>query len=132
MPYLFRLADAGDGYLPQPLAGSRTRHRFRLPCDPVSLLYDDRADLAIVSEAEDNPDIACMPLFRYDMVALLANDHPLVVKPCLDAADFASETLITYPVPDGMLDLVKKVLKPAGVKPQRRQQVDHRHLATGC
>lgn len=88
--------------------------------DPVGLLYDDRADLAIVSEAEDNPDIACLPLFRYDMVALVANDHPLAAKPWLEAADFADETLITYPVPDEMLDLMKKVLKPAGIKPQRR------------
>lgn len=88
--------------------------------DPVSLLYEDRADLAIISEVEDTPDIACLPLFSFDMVALLANDHPLTGKPWLDAADFATETLITYPVADDMLDLVKKVLKPAGVKPQRR------------
>ncbi|SFN39277.1 LysR family transcriptional regulator, regulator for metE and metH [Formivibrio citricus] len=88
--------------------------------DPVSLLYEDRADLAIISEVEDNPDIACLPLFSFDMVALLANDHPLTAKPRLEAADFATETLITYPVADEMLDLVKKVLKPAGIKPQRR------------
>lgn len=88
--------------------------------DPVSLLYEDRADLAIISEVEDNPDIACLPLFSFDMVALLANDHPLTSKPWLEASDFAAETLITYPVADEMLDLVKKVLKPAGVKPQRR------------
>lgn len=88
--------------------------------DPVGLLYEDRADLAIVSEPEDNPDIACLPLFRYDMVGLVAKDHPLAAKTFLDAADFTDETLITYPVPDDMLDLLKKVLKPAGVNPQRR------------
>lgn len=88
--------------------------------DPVSLLYESRADLAIVSEPEDNPDIACLPLFRYDMVGLVAKDHPLAAKTFLEAADFATETLITYPVPDDMLDLLKKVLKPAGINPQRR------------
>jgi LysR family transcriptional regulator for metE and metH len=36
------------------------------------------------------------------------------------AADFADQTLITYPVPDDMLDLVRQVLRPAGVEPPRR------------
>ncbi|WP_028448883.1 MULTISPECIES: LysR family transcriptional regulator [Chitinibacter] len=88
--------------------------------DPVQLLFEDRADLAIVSEVESQPELAHLPLFSYDMVALLANDHPLVHKPYLEAADFAEETLITYPVPDEMLDLLRKVLKPAGINPKRR------------
>jgi LysR family transcriptional regulator for metE and metH len=44
---------------------------------------------------------------------LLAQDH-------LEAGDFAGQTLITYPVPDDMLDLVRQVLRPAGVEPPRR------------
>ena len=88
--------------------------------DPVQLLFEDRADLAIVSVPEAEAGITHLPLFAYDMVALLARDHPLSRKPYLDAADFADETLITYPVPDEMLDLVRQVLKPAGVNPKRR------------
>ncbi|WP_255990748.1 LysR family transcriptional regulator [Chitinolyticbacter albus] len=88
--------------------------------DPVGLIFEDRADLAIVSEREDEARIAHFPLFAYDMVALVARDHPLADKPVLEATDFADETLITYPVPDDMLDLVRKVLRPAGVNPKRR------------
>ncbi|QLI83131.1 LysR family transcriptional regulator [Chitinibacter fontanus] len=88
--------------------------------DPVQLLYEDRADIAIVSEVESQPELSHLPLFSYDMVALLATDHALASKPYLDAADFANETLITYPVPDEMLDLLRKVLKPAGINPKRR------------
>lgn len=88
--------------------------------DPVGLIFEDRADLAIVSEREIEARITHFPLFAYDMVALLARDHPLASKPLLDAADFADETLITYPVPDDMLDLIRKVLRPAGVNPKRR------------
>lgn len=88
--------------------------------DPVQLLFEDRAELAIVSEDEGHPDIICLPLFRYEMVALMANDHPLAAKPFLSAEDFQDETLISYPIPDEMLDLVRKVLKPAGVNPKRR------------
>ena len=41
-------------------------------------------------------------------------------KSWIDAADFADETLITYPVPDEMLDVMKHCLTPAGVNPRRR------------
>ncbi|QLG87377.1 LysR family transcriptional regulator [Chitinibacter bivalviorum] len=88
--------------------------------DPVQLLYEDRADIAIVSEVENQPELTHLPLFSYDMVALIATDHALADKPYLEAADFATDTLITYPVPDEMLDLLRKVLKPAGINPKRR------------
>jgi LysR family transcriptional regulator for metE and metH len=89
--------------------------------DPVGLLHQDRAELAIVSElAEDEAGIAYHPLFSFEIVALLPRGHALLGKPWLEAGDFADHTLITYPVPDDMLDLVRSVLRPAGVKPPRR------------
>lgn len=90
--------------------------------DPVGLLHQDRAELAIVSESaeEQEAGIVFHPLFSFDMVALLPNGHAWLSKPWLEAADFAESTLITYPVPDEMLDLVRRVLSPAGVNPPRR------------
>ena len=60
------------------------------------------------------------PLFRYESVALMSPRHPLAAKPWLEASDFAAETLITYPVPDEMLDVMKHCLIPAGSNPRRR------------
>jgi LysR family transcriptional regulator for metE and metH len=60
------------------------------------------------------------PLFRYESVALMSPRHRLAAKPWLSAADFANETLITYPVPDEMLDVMKHCLTPAGINPKRR------------
>lgn len=89
--------------------------------DPVGLLHQDRADVAIVSEVdEDERDVAVHPLFEFDIVAILPLGHPLLARDHLVAGDFADETLITYPVPDEMLDLVRQVLRPAGVEPPRR------------
>lgn len=88
--------------------------------DPVGLLLTHRADLAIVSEAEPIAGIAYQPLFSYEMVGICAPDHPLAHKPIWDASDFANETLITYPVPDDMLDLLRKILLPQGINPTRR------------
>ncbi|MDO5070304.1 MAG: LysR family transcriptional regulator [Neisseria zoodegmatis] len=88
--------------------------------DPVGLLLQHRADLAIVSEATPQQGIAYQPLFAYGMVGICAKDHPLAAKAVWEAEDFADETLITYPVPDDMLDLLRKILLPKGVNPARR------------
>ncbi|AHG72783.1 Transcriptional regulator [Mannheimia sp. USDA-ARS-USMARC-1261] len=88
--------------------------------DTVGLLLSHRADLAIVSEVEENSSIICKPLFSYEMVGICSKDHPLAAKEVWEAKDFKDETLITYPVPDDMLDLLRKVLNPAGIKVTRR------------
>jgi LysR family transcriptional regulator for metE and metH len=90
--------------------------------DPVGLLHQDRAELAIVSELNDAEEtgIVFHPLFSFEIVGLLPQGHALLGKPALQAADFADQTLITYPVPDEMLDLVRRVLVPAGISPARR------------
>ncbi|MFD1244165.1 LysR family transcriptional regulator [Paralysiella testudinis] len=88
--------------------------------DPVGLLLTHRADLAIVSEAAAQNGIVYQPLFAYEMVGICAKDHPLGDKAVWQAADFAAETLISYPVPDDMLDLLRKILLPAGINPARR------------
>ncbi len=88
--------------------------------DPVGLLLTHRADLAIVSENTPLAGIAYQPLFAYEMVGICAPDHPLAHKEVWQAEDFIDETLITYPVPDDMLDLLKKILLPKGIHPKRR------------
>lgn len=88
--------------------------------EPVDLLLEGRADLAVVSVAEERPGISYLPLFRYEIVALLAPGHVLADRPFLVAEDFENQTLISYPVPDQALDLVQRVLRPAGVIPERR------------
>lgn len=89
--------------------------------DPVGLLHQDRAELAVVSEVDrDEAGIVVHPLFEFEIVALLPNGHALLGRPQVEAADFGTETLITYPVPDEMLDLVRRVLRPAGIEPPRR------------
>ena len=88
--------------------------------DAVGLLLSHRADWAVVQEVEETPGIVYKPLFSYEMVGLCAKDHPLATKEVWQAEDFIDQTLITYPVPDDMLDLLRKVLHPKGVNPTRR------------
>lgn len=88
--------------------------------DPIGLLHQDRADLAIVAEADAAEAVTYHPLFRFQIVGLVGNDHALARKAALEAEDFRDETLIAYPVPDDMLDIVRQVLRPAGIEPKRR------------
>ncbi|OOF59645.1 LysR family transcriptional regulator [Rodentibacter myodis] len=88
--------------------------------DPVGLLLSHRADCVIVSEMEANDEVIFRPLFSYEMVGICSKDHPLAAKPIWQAEDFVDETWVTYPVPDDMLDLLRKVLKPKGINPTRR------------
>ncbi|WP_150539309.1 LysR family transcriptional regulator [Actinobacillus vicugnae] len=88
--------------------------------DTVGLLLTHRADWAVVAEAEETDGIIYRPLFSYEMVGICAKDHPLASKDVWQAEDFIDETWITYPVPDDMLDLLRKVLRPAGINPIRR------------
>ena len=89
--------------------------------DPLPLLDHGEAELAIIHDRHDaHPDVAFSPLFRYESVALMSPRHRLAAKPWLEAADFAAETLITYPVPDEMLDVMKHCLTPANINPKRR------------
>jgi LysR family transcriptional regulator for metE and metH len=89
--------------------------------DPLPLLERGEAELAVIhDEQPPQANVVFSPLFRYESVALMSPRHRLASKSWLDAADFAGETLITYPVPDEMLDLMKHCLTPAGINPKRR------------
>ncbi len=88
--------------------------------DPLGLINEGRADLVITSHAPKRAGIHYEALFRYEVLALVAKYHPLARKPFLTARDFAHETVVTYPIPDERIDLVREVLAPAGISPQRR------------
>jgi len=88
--------------------------------NPLALLADNKADLVIGSECKSRRGLVHHPLFRFEILAVLPTDHPLRTKRFLTAPDFAKDTLITYAVPDDRIDLIRRVLKPAGVRPKLR------------
>src|SRR6218665_1406452 len=57
--------------------------------DPIALVLQGRAET-----------VDYHALFRFEIVALLANGHALTRHSQLAAEHFADQTLITYPVPD--------------------------------
>jgi LysR family transcriptional regulator for metE and metH len=88
--------------------------------DPWHLLHAGKADVVIGGLPEKIKDLQHLALFKFEIMAVLPPDHALRNQSRLLAADFADETLITYPVPEARIDLIRQVLQPAGIPFQRR------------
>jgi LysR family transcriptional regulator for metE and metH len=91
--------------------------------DPWHLLVEDKADVVIgglPDKIKNNKEFEHLPLFKFEIMAVLATDHPLRNKARLSAEDFSNETLITYPVPEERIDVIRQVLKPADIQFNRR------------
>ncbi|AVR94720.1 LysR family transcriptional regulator [Pseudoduganella armeniaca] len=86
--------------------------------EPAELLRTGAADLVIGSDY--SADYATFPLFRFEILTVMAQKHRLATHRRLHAADFEGETLITYPVPEQRIDLIREMLRPAGITFQRR------------
>ena len=91
--------------------------------DPVELLQENRADVVIISQKKKGMDVKFHPLFKYLMPAIMSKRHHMSRKKYLRASDFANETLITYPIPDERLDVIRQVLEPAKISPARRTAI---------
>ncbi|MCK0169101.1 LysR family transcriptional regulator [Jannaschia sp. S6380] len=87
-------------------------------------LQKEEVDLVVSSDPERLPGVDFAPLFDYEPVFLASAAHPLATKPFVEAADFAGETLITYPVDRPRLDVFSQLLTPAGVEPAAIRQVE--------
>ncbi len=88
--------------------------------DPLALLSEGRADVVIGSAPAKRRPYAVRPLFRFEILLVLPNEHRLRGKRVVEAADLIGETLITYPVPEPRIDLIREVLTPARIKLERR------------
>ncbi len=88
--------------------------------DPLSMLADGKADVVIGSRPRQRLAWQVAPLFQFEILVVMANEHRLRNKRRLEPTDLLGETLITYPVPDNRIDLIREVLKPAGIELERR------------
>lgn len=88
--------------------------------DPLRLIDAGKADVVIGSKPERSRGLHVAPLFRFEILVVLANEHRLRNKRHVEANDLRGETLITYPVPEARIDLIREVLAPAGIELPRR------------
>lgn len=95
-----------------------------LAFDALPALMKEEVDVVISSDPENLPGVEFVELFDYAPVFVAAQSHPLAKKPFVEASDFRSETLITYPVERSRLDVFSQLLTPAKVEPAAIRQVE--------
>jgi LysR family transcriptional regulator for metE and metH len=88
--------------------------------DPVRLLGSGDADLVVCSDQRLKRGIHYAPLFRFEILAVLPHDHRLARRRIVKTEDLAGETLITYPVPEDRIDVIRERLRPKRIPFERR------------
>lgn len=96
--------------------------------DPLPALLSGAVDAVLTPDRRELPGVAWLPLFDYDMVAVVAPEHPLAAKTVLEAEDLSAHTLLVYPIERERLDVFRHLLWPAGVEPARVRSVDNSQM----
>lgn len=84
---------------------------------PLPALARGDLDLVVTSDPMDIPGISYVPLFTYEALLAVSNQHPLSSRNYVRPEDLEDETLISYPVDRERLDIFKQFLDPAGIEP---------------
>ena len=93
--------------------------------EPIPALIRGDVDLVVTSDATDSSeDVVYCPLFRYESLLAVANQHPLTRKTTVMPSDLSSETLIHYPVDRKRLDIFEYFLTQAGVEPKNTRETE--------
>ncbi len=92
--------------------------------DPMPRLMDGVLDVVLTPDRRELPGLVWNRLFDYEMRLVVAAGHPLAERAFVTAEDLARETLLTYPVERGRLDVFSRFLWPAGVEPARVRHVE--------
>ena len=92
--------------------------------DPLPALAGGEIDLVITSDPVPSPGLHYEPLFRYEALLVIGNQHRLKTRRWIRPEDLAGETLITYPVSEERLDVYRHFLEPARVRPAGRRTAE--------
>ncbi|MDG1936380.1 MAG: LysR family transcriptional regulator [Paracoccaceae bacterium] len=95
-----------------------------LAFDALPALQKEEVDIVISSDPELLPDISFVPLFDYEPVFVASSLNPLSGKQFIEAEDFRSQTLITYPIERSRLDVFSQLLIPNKVEPTAIRQIE--------
>ena len=84
---------------------------------PLPALARGDLDLVVTSDPLEIEGITYVPLFTYEALRAVSNQHPLSTAHHVRPPDLEGEVLITYPVERDRLDIFKQFLDPAGIEP---------------
>ncbi len=93
-------------------------HKFQF--SGLQGLLNYHIDLLVTPDKVKQQGVVYAPLFDYELVLLVAREHPLASKLFIEAQDLSGELLLTFPVPHERLDIYTQFLMPAGISPRHK------------
>ena len=85
----------------------------------MDALLAGEIDLAILTRGADDGRLNVRPLFKDEMVVVVAPGHPLASRAWVEAANLTSEHLIVYKTDRRESYVFTQILNPAGVEPAK-------------
>lgn len=90
----------------------------------IGALYGHDIDMLVTPDPLHRPGLVFQPVFDYEQVLVVDDDHPLAGVQWATPEDLAGETLITYPVEIERLDIFSQFLLPSNVRPARHKTIE--------
>jgi LysR family transcriptional regulator for metE and metH len=87
-------------------------------------LVNRHIDLVVTPDPRQVPGVVSTPVLPYELVIAVGRAHRLADHTVLKPIDLAPETLYTYPVDRGRLDIFSRFLDPAGIEPRRVEPIE--------
>lgn len=98
--------------------------RTAFPLNGISALENYEIDLLITPDPVELPGLLYVPVFDYELVLGVHEDHPLAVRDAALPKDLIDEELITYPVSFERLDVYTQFLVPGRCRPRRHRTAE--------
>jgi LysR family transcriptional regulator for metE and metH len=92
--------------------------------DGIQALLDFEIDLLITPDPVKTKNLSFTPVFEYEHVLAVPQNHPLARRDHILAQDLLDQVLITYPVPLERLDIFTRCLIPAQCRPQQHKTIE--------
>ena len=85
----------------------------------MAALFNHDIDLLVTPDPLLREGIHFEPVFAYEQVLVVNTNHPLTQKALIKPKHLNNETLFTYPVEEGRLDIFQQFLLPANCRPKQ-------------
>ena len=90
----------------------------------LGALFGYEIDLLVTPDPLFKPGLRFEPVFDYEQVLVVAKHHKLANADYVQPQHITHETLISYPVDIGRLDIYNQFLLPAGITPKRHKTIE--------
>lgn len=91
----------------------------------IGALFGFEIDLLVTPDPVFKPGLHFEPVFDYEQVLVVSDQHRLAHQVFVEPAQLTSEVLLSYPVPPERLDIYQQFLLPAGVLPRRHKPIEN-------